>query len=137
MTPEQQALVQTSFAKVVPIADVAATLFYEDLFLRNPRLRPLFKEDMTDQRQKLMAMLGTAVANLTRWEKIAPSVQALGQRHAAAYGVKPADYATVGQALIATLEKGLGDGFTPQVRDAWLACYAAVSSEMLGGAKAS
>lgn len=136
MTPAQQALVQASFAKVVPIADVAATLFYEDLFLRDPRLRPLFKEDMTDQRQKLMAMLGTAVANLTRWEKIAPAVQALGQRHAA-YGVKPADYATVGQALIATLEKGLGDGFTPEVRDAWLACYAAVSSEMLGGAKAT
>jgi hypothetical protein len=39
MTPAQQILVQTSFAKVVPIADVAATLFYEDLFQRDPRLR--------------------------------------------------------------------------------------------------
>jgi nitric oxide dioxygenase len=129
MTPAQQGLVQASFAKVVPIADVAATLFYEDLFRRDPRLRALFKEDMAEQRQKLMAMLGTAVANLANWEKIAPAVRALGQRHAA-YGVKPADYDTVGQALIATLEKGLGDGFTPEVREAWLACYAAVAGEM-------
>jgi hemoglobin-like flavoprotein len=131
MTPAQQVLVQTSFAKVVPIADVAATLFYEDLFQRDPGLRALFKRDMTEQRQKLMAMLGTAVANLGNWGKIAPAVQALGQRHAA-YGVKPADYDTVGKALIATLEKGLGDAFTPEVRDAWLACYSVVAAEMTG-----
>jgi hemoglobin-like flavoprotein len=131
MTSAQQVLVQTSFAKVVPIADVAATLFYEDLFQRDPGLRALFKRDMTEQRQKLMAMLGTAVANLGNWGKIAPAVQALGQRHAA-YGVKPADYDTVGKALIATLEKGLGDAFTPEVRDAWLACYSVVAAEMTG-----
>ena len=82
MTPAQQILVQTSFAKVVPIADVAATLFYEDLFQRDPRLRPLFKEDMTEQRQKLMAMLATAVANLGNWKAIAPAA-AVGMSHTA------------------------------------------------------
>lgn len=133
MTPEQQVTVRTSFAKVAPIADVAATLFYEDLFERDPRLRPLFKEDMTEQRQKLMAMLGTAVANLRNWEKVQAAVQALGRRHVE-YGVKPADYDTVGAALIATLEKGLGHDFTPEVREAWLACYAAIRAEMLGAA---
>jgi hemoglobin-like flavoprotein len=133
MTPTQRVIVQTSFAKVAPVADRVATLFYEDLFQRDPRLRPLFKEDMTEQRQKLMAMLGTAVAHLGNWEKIAAAVQALGRRHVA-YGVKPADYNTVGTALITTLEKGLGDDFTPEVRDAWLACYAAITTEMLGSA---
>ncbi len=122
---------QTSFAKIAPIADLAATLFYEDLFERDPRLRSLFREDMTEQRQKLMAMLGTAAANLQHWEKIAAVVQALGRRHVA-YGVEPTDYETVGAALIATLEKGLGDDFTQGVREAWVACYAAVTAEMLG-----
>ena len=135
MTPAQRALVQASFAKVVPIADTAATLFYEDLFRRNPSLRALFKEDMADQRRKLMTMIGTAVANLGNWANIAPAVAALGQRHAA-YGVKIEDYDTVGKALIATLEKGLGDAFTPEVRAAWLACYAAVAAEMVNGAQA-
>ena len=133
MTPDQQVIVQTSFAKLTLIADLAAALFYEDLFRREPRLRHLFKEDMTEQRQKLMTMLGTAVAHLRCWEKIATAVQALGRRHVA-HGVRPADYDTVGAALIATLEKGLGDDFTPEVRDAWLACYTAIAAEMLGAA---
>jgi hemoglobin-like flavoprotein len=136
MTPEQQVIVQTSFAKVAPIADLAATMFYEDLFRRDPRLRPLFKDDMTEQRQKLMTMLGTAVANLRHWDEIEAAVRALGRRHAG-YGVKSADYDTVGAALIATLEKGLGDDFTPEVRAAWLACYAAITAEMLGDAAAA
>jgi hemoglobin-like flavoprotein len=105
-------------------------LFYDDLFQREPRLRWMFKDDMTEQRQKLMSMLGTAVANLRQWDRIAAAVQALGKRHVT-YGVVPADYNTVGAALIATLEKGLGDDFTPEVRDAWIACYAAVVGEML------
>jgi hemoglobin-like flavoprotein len=96
MTPAQQALVQASFAKVVPIADTAATLFYEDLFRRKPHLRALFKEDMAEQRQKLMAMIGTAVANLGNWASIAPAVAALGQRHAA-YGVKIEDSTPLGR----------------------------------------
>jgi hemoglobin-like flavoprotein len=130
MTPQQQTIVQTSFVKVAPIADTAATLFYEDLFRRDPRLRSLFKEDMTEQRQKLMTMLGTAVANSRQLEKIEAAVQGLGRRHVA-YGVKPADYDTVGAALIATLEKGLGDDFTPEVRDAWLAFYTTIADKML------
>jgi hemoglobin-like flavoprotein len=131
MTPEQQTLVQTSFAKVAPIADQAAILFYDDLFERNPALRSLFKEDMTEQRQKLMTMLGTAVANLRQWDRISEAVRELGRRHAG-YGVAAADYDTVGASLIATLEKGLGADFTPEVRDAWLACFAAIAAEMRG-----
>jgi len=130
MTPEEQTLVKSSFAKVAPIADAAATLFYDELFERDPALRSLFKPDMTEQRQKLMAMLGTAVANLGEWEKISAAVKALGRRHVG-YGVKASDYPTVGAALIATLEKGLGADFTPQVRAAWLACIDKVAGEML------
>jgi len=130
MTPEQQTLVRSSFAKVAPIADTAAILFYEELFRLDPGLRPLFKEDLTEQRKKLMAMLTTAVLNLGEWEKISAAVRALGRRHVS-YGVKPADYQTVGAALIATLEKGLGADFTPEVRAAWLACISTVAGEML------
>jgi nitric oxide dioxygenase len=130
MTPDQISLVQSSFAKVAPIADVAATLFYEDLFARDPRLKGLFKGDMAEQRRKLMVMLTTAVNHLTNWSKIKNVVQALGHRHVD-YGVKPADYETVGAALIATLEKGLGAEFTPDVRAAWQACIATIANEML------
>jgi len=129
MTLEQTTLVQTSFAQVRPIADTAATLFYDRLFELNPSLRGLFKEDLREQRKKLMAMLATAVDNLHQWDTVAPHVKQLGLRHVG-YGVKPADYDTVGSALIDTLEKGLGEAFTPPVRDAWLACYTTIVAEM-------
>ncbi len=130
MTPHQQLLVRASFAKVEPIADTAAIMFYDELFARDPRLRHLFKNDMAEQRKKLMQMLATAVAHLDDWQTISSAVRALGRRHRG-YGVVPADYDTVGGALIATLERGLGAEFTPDVREAWLACITAIAAEML------
>ena len=130
MTPSQKLLVRTSFAKVEPIADTAAMMFYDELFERDPSLRQLFKNNMLEQQKKLMQMLAVAVEHLDDWGTIASAVRALGKRHRG-YGVSPADYDTVGGALITTLERGLGPEFTPEVREAWLACIAAIASEML------
>jgi hemoglobin-like flavoprotein len=135
MTPAEQTLIQTTFAKVAAIGDPAAVLFYDELFQRDPSLRRLFSDDMRDQRQKLLAMLSTAVAQLDNWAATSAVLQALGRRHVA-YGVTPADYATVRNALIATLEKGLGDSFTPEVRSAWESCISAIATEMIGAAGA-
>src|SRR3978361_1919263 len=114
MTPENQTLVRESFAKVVPIAPQAAALFYDRLFSLDPSLRPLFKGDMNEQGRKLMAMIGTAVANLGQLDRIVPAVQGLGRKHVT-YGVRPDHYDTVGAALLWTLGQGLGDAFTPPV----------------------
>src|ERR1700726_318091 len=122
MTPENQALVRESFAKVVPIAPQAAAMFYDRLFVLDPSLKPLFKGDMNEQGRKLMAMIGTAVANLGKLETVVPAVQDLGRRHAT-YGVQPAHYDTVAAALLWTLAQGLGDGFTPPVEAAWTEAY--------------
>jgi len=95
MTPEHIALVQRTFADVVPIADTAAALFYERLFTLDPDLRFLFHSDMQEQGRKLMAVLQLAVAGLSRLETLLPMVQQLGVRHRS-YGVKDDHYATVG-----------------------------------------
>jgi hemoglobin-like flavoprotein len=129
MTPESQALVRDSFAKVVPIAEPAAAMFYARLFELDPSLRPLFKGDMQEQGRKLMAMIGTAVANLDKLETIVPAVQALGRRHAG-YGVPPASYDTVAAALLWTLGQGLGDGFTPEAKAAWTEAYTVLATVM-------
>jgi len=113
MTPENQALVRDSFAKVVPIAPQAAALFYDRLFVLDPSLKLLFKGDMIEQGRLLMAMIGTAVDNLDKLETIVPAVQDLGRRHAT-YGVQSAHYDTVASALLWTLGQGLGNAFTPQ-----------------------
>src|SRR6185369_7274180 len=129
MTPEQVKLVQDSFAKVAPISDVAASMFYERLFEIAPDVKPLFPGDMTEQRKKLMATLAVVVNGLTELDTILPAASALAKKHVG-YGVKPEHYTPVGAALLWTLEKGLGTAWTPPTADAWTAAYATLSDFM-------
>ncbi len=127
-------LVQTTFAKVEPIAETAAELFYGRLFELDPSLQPLFTGDIAEQGKKLMATLKVAVNGLTKLETIVPTVQIMGQRHRE-YGVKERDYDTVGAALLWTLEQGLGDDFTTDVHDAWAATYTLIADVMQEAAR--
>lgn len=133
MTPEQKTLVQTSFEKVVPIADQAAALFYTQLFTMDPDLKPLFKGDMEEQGRKLMKMIGVAVRGLDDLDALVPAVQQLGKRHVG-YGVKDEHYETVGGALLWTLEQGLGDDFTPDTKAAWTVVYGVLADTMKAAA---
>lgn len=133
MNARQKYLVQTSFEKVAPIADTAAALFYGRLFELDPSLRPMFPADLTEQGRKLMHMLTLAVRGLDKLEELVPAVQVLGRRHAG-YGVKPEHYVTVATALLWTLEKGLGEAFTPDVKEAWVAVYTVLANTMQAAA---
>lgn len=135
MTPSQIAAVQTSFAKVVPIKDQAAALFYERLFTIDPPTRSLFKGDVAEQGKKLMAALAMVVAGLDRLETILPAVREMARRHVD-YGVEDRHYDSVGAALLWTLEQGLGDGFTPETRTAWATAYATLADTMKAAAHA-
>ena len=110
-------LVQRSFDLVEPIAPTAAAIFYSKLFEADPRLRVLFKGDMKQQGERLMSMIGAAVSMLDRAEALLPVLRNLGKRHVG-YGVRDEHYDTVGQALISTLQAGLGEAFTPPVKEA-------------------
>ena len=114
---------EDSFRQVAPIAQTAAQLFYARLFELDPDLELLFKRNPSEQGRKLMQMLGLAVNSLDRMDQLLPVVQSLGTRHVS-YGVRDKDYDTVGQALLWTLRKGLGDAFTPDVETAWSMVYA-------------
>ncbi|QDT58780.1 Bacterial hemoglobin [Stieleria bergensis] len=134
MTPAQIELVQSTWDAVKPNADTVAELFYQRLFELDPSLKPLFKGDMKEQGKKLMATLSLAVASLTKLEEILPAVQALGRRHVE-YGVPEESYQTVGQALLDTLNKGLGDAFTDEVKEAWTQTYVTLSTVMIEAGK--
>src|SRR6476646_933737 len=88
MTPEKVVLMQESFAKVAPIADQAAIMFYDRLFEFAPPVKTLFPADMTEQRRKLMATLAFAVNGLANLQSVLPAARALAKRHIA-YGAKP------------------------------------------------
>lgn len=118
----------------MPIKVLAARLFYDRLFELDPDLEPLFTGDMAEQGEKLMSALATVVGGLKSWQRVEPVVRELGQRHVG-YGVKAEHYETVGAALLWTLEQGLGDAFTDDVKSAWTSAYeeiAEYSSPLLG-----
>lgn len=133
MSPEDIERVQSSFAKVAPIADAAAGLFYGRLFEIAPEVKPLFKGDIAEQGRKLMATLGVVVKGLSNLEQILPAARGLAVRHVA-YGIRPEHYTPVGQALLWTLEQGLGDAFTGETRQAWTGAYTALSGAMIAAA---
>lgn len=129
MTNHEKTLVQTSFDRVRPIADQAATLFYNRLFELAPEVRPLFHGDMTEQGRKLFQVIGYAVSSLDNPAVLLPAVKNLGSKHRT-YGVQSYHYTVVGEALLWTLDKGLGDAFTPDVKTAWTTVYGLLSDTM-------
>jgi hemoglobin-like flavoprotein len=135
MTPQQIALIQESWRKVLPISDTAAELFYSRLFVLDPALKPLFKGDIKLQGRKLMSMLGMVVSGLSSFDRLAPAVKEMGRRHDA-YGVRPPHYRTVAEALLWTLKQGLGDAFTEETELAWVAAYGNIAALMQSKQKA-
>ena len=130
MNSTQVKLVQESFSKVVPISEAAAVIFYDRLFEVAPSVKAMFPDDMTEQRKKLMMMLAAVVKGLGNLESILPAASALAKRHVN-YGAQPEHYPVVGGALLWTLEKGLGEAWTPDVADAWTAAYGTLSGYMI------
>ena len=129
MNAAQRQLVQTTFAKLAVMPEVAGALFYERLFTTNPSFRPLFKNDMRVQVGRLMTMLAMVVYNLHQPGQVLPAIHELAVRHTT-YGVKLADYDALREALLWTLEQVLGEDLTPAVREAWAACYDELADEM-------
>lgn len=134
MTKQQIELVQSTWAKVIPMSEQAAVLFYEKLFELDPSLESMFPDDIQPQGEKLMKMITVAVNGLSNLEQIVPAVEALGERHVG-YGVTDEHYDTVGEALIWTLGTGLGDDFTDEVVAAWADVYNLLASTMKNAAQ--
>jgi hemoglobin-like flavoprotein len=136
MDSTQIKLVQDSFAKVAPISEQAAAIFYDRLFEVAPSVKAMFPADMTEQRKKLMAVLAVVVNGLGNLKSVLPAASALAKRHVS-YGAKPEHYPVVGGALLWTLEKGLGEAWTPEIAAAWTAAYGTLSGYMISEAYGS
>ena len=136
MNPMQKTLVQQTFSKLEPHSATVADLFYSTLFQIAPEVRPMFRGDMKEQGRKLMATLALAVKGLDRLEELVPVLEGLGRRHVQ-WGVQDEHYDVVGEALLRTLEQGLGPDWSPAVKQAWTAAYGALAGAMKQGAAAA
>ncbi len=134
MIPERRQLVIESWKTLAPMGAAFGVIFYRRLFEIDPSLRPMFnRATMEDQTKKLVSMLELVVHWLDVPERLVPVLKQLGERHTR-YGVQDEHYGKVGTALLGTLEEGLGDKFTPEVRSAWTEAFLLISSLMRRGA---
>jgi hemoglobin-like flavoprotein len=134
MNAQQIELVQSSFAEVRLIARSTAEQFFIRLFKLDPSLRALFPSDLVQHGQALILILGSAIDGLNRLDTLVPTLQKLGVDQAT-YGMRDEHYATVGSALLWSLEQGLADKFTPAIRSAWTNAYGLVAIVMQTGAR--
>ena len=136
MTPESHKLIRESWVALQPIGDRLMTTFYERLFSSNPQLAKLFDTSrMAEQRRKFASMLSEIVRVLDQPKLLVTEVAESGRRHVN-YGVQPRDYDDVGAALLWTLERELGDAFTPELRTAWREAYTLLAAVMRRAATA-
>ena len=135
MTEREKQIVSESFPLIKEIAIPVSLLFYGRLFDVDQSLRQLFRIDIKEQSKKLIAMLDAIVESIDDWERIAPILRDLGQRHVA-YGVKEQDYNTLCSALVWAFGQALQPGFDNEVRAAWTAVIRAVNEQMKIGAAA-
>lgn len=129
ITPRQIQLIQQSFAKVEPISDKAAEIFYNKLFEYEPSVRPMFKSNMQNQGRKLMSTLKVAVKALNDLDGLVPVLQKMAVKHVD-YGVRAEHYTPVGNALLYALKVGLGEDWTPELRQAWVEVYRLIAKTM-------
>lgn len=133
ITTEQIRLVKQSWSKVVPIADIASSMFYKQLFYINPEIHAMFDDtDMDAQRDKLIKAINTVVMSLDRIETLIPMISELGKRHVG-YGVRDEHYDNVAEALLWTLETGLGEDWNEEVKAAWTNAYLLLAEVMING----
>ncbi|MDO6435209.1 globin domain-containing protein [Flavitalea sp. BT771] len=131
MTVNQVFLVQKTWKIFRNInVEVVGDVFYSKLFTEVPAARRLFKGPMTAQYKKLIDMISIIVARLERIDEITDDIRNMAVRHKG-YGVKAAHYKAVGDALLWTLEQGLGKDWTEDIREAWTLCYRTLSDAMI------
>lgn len=123
-------LIQHSFMQIEPMSLVVARTFYERLFENDPEIRSLFAGDLEAQGEQLMETMGSVVVGLENIESLTPTLQQLGARLRKC-GVQVSHYGTFAEAFLWTLEQGLADAFTQDVREAWVNAYGVLVEAMI------
>ena len=135
MTQKQIELVRSTWSRVATLNPVdVGELFYCRIFEIAPQVKSMFHNPMPEQSKKLFAMLNYIISKLDKLDDILHEVAKLAQRHVS-YGVNPGHYAVVGQALLWTLEKGLGKNWNDEIKEAWSACYEVLSGAMINASE--
>lgn len=135
MTEEQITLVKNSWKMFQKVdAGLIGDVFYSKLFFDNPQLRALFPSSMKEQYRKLIAMLSAIISRLDDLTEMTGDIKMMALRHEG-YGVKPQHYRLVGNALLWTIQRGLGNDWNNDLQEAWMAAYTKLAETMIAAVR--
>jgi hemoglobin-like flavoprotein len=135
MTQQEIKLVKASWAHFRNVKpEFIADVFYSKLFFENPNLRKMFPSDMQGQYEKLIMTFNVVIARLEKLDELTADIKEMAIRHRG-YGVAPEHYTMVGEALLWTLERGLGKDWDADTEGAWLTCYTLLAETMINATK--
>jgi NAD(P)H-flavin reductase len=123
-----------SWRLVAGYGDQVPLRFYSRLFVAHPEVRGMFPLSMATQRDRFVTALGQTVSQVDDLEALTPYIQRLARDHRK-FGIAPAHFGPVGEALLATLADFLGEGWTPQLADDWTTAYQLIASVMIDAAE--
>ena len=130
-------LLRDSFALVIEREPQLVNRFYEILFERYPKVRPLFGQNSGGrQAEMLRSALIAVVDHLEDAAWLEATLKELGAKHLD-YGVTDEMYDWVGESLLATIAEIAGPDWTPALAAAWTEAYGAIAGLMLRGAAAA
>lgn len=133
MTSEQKSQIKASWKALQPFSTQVVDDFYSKLFEIDPSLRIVFKNDLGEQKRKLMQSLGFVVANMNSPMTLLPVIRHFGRRHAL-YGAQPTLFASAKEAFLYALSKHLGETYTIEMQSAWNALLEMLIAPMVAGA---
>ncbi len=117
-----QALLVDSLEAIGSAADEVVREFYAQLFTGRPYLRGLFPADLSPLTDRLFsALIGLAEA-LDNLPQLTPVLQQLGRDHRK-YGLRPAHYDAVRDALVGALAAHAGPAWRTEYGEAWTRAY--------------
>ncbi len=134
MNADQIERIQSSFNALAPQADELVNRFYTKLFSDHPEVRPMFPDDMAEQKKKLAGSIGLVVKNVARFEQIAPALREMGARHVE-YGTQPEHYPVVRDTLLSVMSEMAGSLWNDDLQADWTAALNAVAATMIEGAE--
>ena len=130
LSEQEIAHIREAMRWLTPEVERVAPMFYADLFRRDPGLRAMFREDLSDQGMRFMSAVRVIVDHLDDPEGLDRQVGLLADGHAA-MKIDAHAYHIMEEALVDTFREALGARFTRDMQLAWRHAFRQVGEAMM------
>ncbi len=126
MTDKQLTIIKSSWRMLRQVDPVLlGDVFYTRLFAQLPFLKTLFKAKPEEHYKTLIDMIGRIIARVNSLDELALEMAGMAQNYINP-SFKTEHYRIFNEAFLWTLEKGLGNDWNDEVKNAWRSCFQSV-----------